>query len=409
VIDQNKKDIHNRLRDFNSARAKLEQNEFPIPENKELILRFIRDCRLGKTLKNRQKKVIGEARCLKYIQILKKLSGWFSKPFDKVTQNDMERVVENLESNYYTYSSTLKNGEHTKPKPLAHSTKLDYKKTLIKFYKWLYGANKYVPELVDWIDTYDIVKEIPAIRRELIERLAQSLPIRDKAIIMFLFDGGPRAEEFLNIKIRDLTKSDGIYKVRIVHSKTKPRTIHLPIASTYIDMWLNYNEGRDPDEYLFPMTYDALRIMLHRVGKKILKKSITPHLLRHSSATYYANLLNHQQLCYRYGWTMASNMPNRYLDREGIFEKETVDVVKKNDLSNFEDKNKKLEEEISMLKHTNQNILDEFKELSNKYNDIFQGKNFMSLLKSFAQNKEEKEKGVEVFYGKEFDFIVSKD
>jgi len=368
MLENNKKDIHGRIRDFKNARAKLESNEFPIPENKELILKFIRDCRLGKTLKNRQKKIIGEARCLKYIQTLKKLSSWFGKPFNKVTQEDMEKVIENLETDYYTYSFISKYGKDIKTKPLAHSTKLDYKKTIIKFYKWLYGANKYIPELVDWIDTYDIIKEIPAIRREEAEKLVHSLPIRDKTIIITLFDGGARAEEFLNIKIRDLTKIDGVYKVRIVHSKTKPRTIHLPIASQYIDLWLNYSEDKNSDEYLFPISYDALRVMLHRAGKRILKKGITPHLLRHSSATYYANLLNHQQLCYRYGWTMASNMPNRYLDREGIFEKETVDVVKKNDMSVLEAKNRKLEEELSMMRSTNENLLKQFKEINIRHN-----------------------------------------
>ncbi len=407
MTDPTKKDIHNRIQAFKNTLEKLENNNFPIPENKDLILKFIRDCRLGKTLKNRQKKIIGEARCLKYIQILKKLSLWLDKPFNQVKQEDIEKIIENLENDKYTYDLKSKSGEIIKTKPLAHSTKLDYKKSLIKFYKWLYGNNKNVPELVDWIDTYDIVKEIPALKREEVEQLAATLTIRDKAILISLFDSGARAEEFLNIKICDLSKIDGVYKIRIVHSKTKPRTIHLPIASQFIDMWLNYNGSKNSQEYLFPITYEGLRMMLHRVGKKVLKKNITPHLLRHSSATYYANLLNHQQLCYRYGWTMASNMPNRYLDREGIFEKETVDVVKKNDISTLEEKNKMLVEELSMIKQSNETLMKQCNEINEKYNKLFQGKDIMKLLLHFSQNKDRMLKEIEGMYGEDFDVVVS--
>ena len=399
-----KKDIHNRIKSFKLTLEKLQNEDFPIPKNQELILDFIRDCRLGKTVKNKQKKIIGEARCLKYIHLLKKLSAWLNKPFNEVTQKDIEIVIENLENDKYQYSIKLKSGK-TISKPLAHSTKLDYKKALIKFYKWLYGHNRNVPELVDWIDTYDIVKEIPALRREEIEKLASSVNIRDKTIIMCLFDSGARAEEFLNIKISDISKVDDVYKVRIVHSKTKPRTIHLPIASPLIDIWLNSCELKTSQEYLFTITYEGLRMMLHRAAKRILKKSITPHLLRHSSATYYANLLNHQQLCYRYGWTMASEMPNRYLDREGIFEKETVDVVKKNDLSTLEDKNKKLREELSIIKQSNEKLTQQFDEINHKYERIFQGKDFMNLLFQMAQKQEVKQKELEELYGEDFDVV----
>ena len=64
-----KKDIHNRKREFENALASLENDDAIIKRNKELILEFIRDCRLGKTLKKRQKKVIGVARCTKWFKM----------------------------------------------------------------------------------------------------------------------------------------------------------------------------------------------------------------------------------------------------------------------------------------------------------------------------------------------------
>ena len=203
---------------------------------------------------------------------------------------------------------------------------------------------------------------------------------------MFLLDSGAKAEECLNVMVQDLNKVDDTYKVRIVHSKTKPRTIHLPIATRFLDTWLQ-ERGSSPEEYLFPIAYDTMRVMWHRVGKKILKKQVTPHILRHSSATYYANLLNHQQLCYRYGWAMASDMPNRYIDREGILEEETRHVAKAHDLAGLERQNQALQEEMALLKQGNQQLGTELAQLRKKYDDLFEGKGFMKLLSALANKQ----------------------
>ncbi len=404
--DPEKKDIHNRKRSYQTTLKNLEHDTEIITQNKELILKFIRDCRLGKTLRNRQKKSIGVARCLKYIHILKKVSTWMNKPFDDVTQKDMEDLIEGLESDRYTYDLIGKNGRVIRRKKLAHSTKLDYKKTIRKFYKWLLGNNDHFPELVDWIDTYDLPREIPALTREEVEKLADASKIRDKAIIMLLFDSGARAEEFLNIKISDLTKRDDAYRVRIVHSKTKPRTIHLPIGTKYLELWLHEYTDRDDQSYLFPISYEGLRMMLHRVGKRVLNKRVTPHILRHSSATYYANLLNHHQLCYRYGWSMASDMPNRYIDREGIFEEETRHVVKANDLAGLEKQNVVLKEEIALVKASNEELGQQLAEIKQKYDELFGGKGFMELLASLARKQKSMAETLQEFTGKRFDVVL---
>ena len=286
-----KRDIHIRERQFQTALDSLKNNKVIIRHNKDLILQFIRDCRLGKTLKKRQKKVLGLARCTKYMQILRKLSSWLNKPFDEVTQKDMESLIEDLENDQFKYELKGRNGKTILVKRYADSTKLDYKKTLKKFYKWLLGNNDHYPELVEWIETYDKVLEITALRREEVEQLVDASGVRDKAIIMFLFDGGARVEEALNIRLGDLVKEGDTFKVRIVHSKTKPRTIHLPICFKHLEMWLEEHPDKDEQSFLFPLSYPGLRQMLHRVGKKVINKRVTPHILRHSSATYYANLI----------------------------------------------------------------------------------------------------------------------
>ncbi len=384
-----KLDIHHRERQFNTAKTKLENGQDIIEDNKLLILQFIRDCRLGKTIKNRQKKSIGVARCLKYIHILKKISYRFNKPFKEVNQVDMEKFIESLEDDTFTYE-IRKNGNSKSiiSRKYANSTKLDYKNAIRKFYKWLLGDNKTYPELVDWIDTYEAAMEVPALARGEVEKLADASGIRDKAIIMFLFDSGARIEEALNIKIKDLSKDEDNYKVRIAVSKTKPRTIHLPICSKYLDLWLQEYSDKTDDSFLFPLTYDSIRMMLHRKSKAVLKgKRVTPHILRHSSATYYANHLSHFQLCYRYGWSMASNMPNRYLDREGIFETETTNKIQTNDVSNLEKQNQLLKEELANVKESNNELSIDLQQLKAKMSDISIGKEFLIQLCSIINSK----------------------
>ncbi len=41
---------------------------------------------------------------------------------------------------------------------------------------------------------------------------------------------------------------------------------------------------------------------------------------RHSSATYWCNKLSYFQFCKRFGWTVTSKMPQKYIDREGVDE-----------------------------------------------------------------------------------------
>ena len=79
-------------------------------------------------------------------------------------------------------------------------------------------------------------------------------------------------------------------------------------------------DADDVTMQLFPLSDSAARHMLSRLGRRVLAKRVYPHLLRHSSATYWCNKLSYFQICKRFGWTMTSDMPQRYIDREGVEE-----------------------------------------------------------------------------------------
>ena len=354
IHPEGKIDIHNRQQTFISAFSKLHSDQSLHPQNKKYIITFINDCQLGKTIIGKSKKKIGFARCLKYITILKQLSDYFKCSFDSVTQQDMETFIQALDVDKYL---------SMKGKSYSNETKTDIKKIIKKFWKWKDGNNRHYPEIVEWIETYVKVKEIPALSREEIEKLIHSTYTNKlKAIIMVLFDSGARIEEFLNVRLKNehisFKEKLGCYVIRFEHSKTKPRTISLPLSTSYINDWLREHPKRyNPQAQLFPISYDNLRMHLYRLGKKALGKRVTPHLLRHSSVTFYANKINNRfKLCYRYGWAMSSKEVDRYLDREGIFEEEFSEVVQKDEFDSFRNENKRLKEELAMLKGTGQQM-----------------------------------------------------
>ncbi len=346
---EDKIDIHHTDRVYENVIRSLEADECMNKRNKELILKFIWDCKVGKTLKGRAKKKLGKRRIIKYVFGLKKLSLWLGKAFDEVSREDMEKWVCKIEEN--TYKNREKN--------YSERTKLDFKKILQKFYKWL-GR----PELVDFMDMVDDPKDVPAItREEAEEKLVNSTPdAKVKATIMVLFDGGLRAEELLNLRIKDVThksqdSSAECYWINVRYSKTFARTIPLPLCTKYLSRWMAEHPQKGNEEaQLFPYSYAMLRKKVRKLGGDALKKHLTPHMLRHSSATYWAAKMNRYQLCAKYGWAFSSDMPDRYIKRKGIIFDE---IAEKGDV----DQTTKLQKENNCLKEKMDQLEQEYKKV----------------------------------------------
>ncbi len=406
IHEEGKIDIHHRKIYFHVSLEKLKKSDDLHPENKELILNFIRDCSLGKTVIGKSKKKIGPARCLKYIGMLKQLSTMFGKSFNEISQKDMEEFIQNLEND--KYKTRL-------GKPYSEATKVDIKKAIKKFWKWKDGRNKYYPELVEWIDTYVSVKEVSALKRPEIEKMIEYAGnLRDKALIMVLFDSGARIEELLNVRLKPehifWKEQVNCYMIRLEFSKTKPRTISLPLSTEYLRNWLEIHPVKDNEKaQLFPMTYSNLKMILRRIGDRVLNKRVTPHMLRHSSATFYANRLkNPYKLCYRYGWTMASKEVNRYLDREGILEEETPEVVKTEELSVMNKENQVLREELSLVKESHSTMDEKFRKLQDQLDSVMSGRGFMTILSTLIENQRKMEKKLNQLNGSKFDIVLAK-
>jgi site-specific recombinase XerD len=258
-------DIHRASARYAGALARFTTDTSLSQANKTYILEFLAACSLGKTILDSQKKRIKPKRLLKYLYTLRLISTWLgNSDLKQVTQQEMEQFITRLETNQLT---VMRSG---KPVPVQYAdwSRRDVKVTLRKFYKWLLGSGSQTPPLVSWFDTH-IDKALPAsLSMDEIRRCAEfASSAKGKALCWTLFETGARAEEFLNVRIRDVKPADSHYLITIDYPKTFRRSPPVYEAAPYLAAWLSQHPNRhDPAAQLFPMSYAALSKFLKRLG-----------------------------------------------------------------------------------------------------------------------------------------------
>jgi integrase len=336
-------------------------NDWNIPESvKKNIFRFLEELELGKVNKGIK---ISEARQSKYLDILKMPLEFWNKPENKITIKEVESFEKKLSSG----DIKTRTGE-----PYSNSTKVDIRRGIKIYLKWKLGQTK-GNELTNWLDTRGVKKTPDYLKESEITTLYHHCKsASERFLIAVLFDSGARAGEFHNIRYEDLQLPEGKNNfvqlaLKEEYSKTKGRTISLywknslEAVSEYIKE--REREGIKSNEPIYNGSYDSARFFLMRLGKKILKKSIHFHLFRHSSATYYASKLNRQQLCIRYGWAFSSDMPDTYISRAGMDNKELDENMTNTELSDLQLK-------VQRQEQTNEIQKEEIKDLRDKFSQI---------------------------------------
>jgi integrase len=325
------------------------------------LVKFVEGLELGKV--NRGKR-ISEGRQAKYLDLLRVPLQFICKPSPRIRVADIERFEKAL--------STDRIQSRLKGKPYAASTKVDMRKALKIFLRWRLGQAKAL-QLAGWLDTHDHHKTPDYLTEAEVETLLKACnSAEQRFLVAVLFDSGARAEEFINIRLEDVRLPEGnedFVKLTLKqeYSKTLGRTISLYWRQS-LDAVRDYlkhrtTEGIKPGDPLYPKNYDTMRFFLARLGRRVLRKHVHPHLFRHSSATYYATKLNRQELCYRYGWRFSSNMPDIYISRAGM-ENKDLDVKftnmelgsVKDDLTRLQQQNKIKDERIESLQGTIENM-----------------------------------------------------
>lgn len=159
-----------------------------------------------------------------------------------------------------------------------------------------------------------------------------------KALVETFVVTGARKEEIRNLNLGDV-KLDGnlvwvnIRKPKGTSPNIQPRNIPIapatgnPVARypEHLVAWVQSRKHEDPSRPLFVSNsykkkYNGNRLTEQGVydiiadvkAKSGVKRKITPHIFRHTSATYDGATLNESMLCQKYGWVIGSTMARRY-------------------------------------------------------------------------------------------------
>lgn len=276
-----------------------------------------------------------------------------NKNYSSVTRADIEKYVAKLNRN----KVLSKDGD-----PYSGSTKQDIKKFLRRFYKWYKGDNLRYPEHVAWIETRIAKEEKPQRRPYLtmdeLHKVATKFSYPNYRFLTYvLWDSGFRIQEALSVKKTDLTWEDYDDKrkcwwIKCNESKTTVRKVPIPLFTEEIQRYLDTNDyhALTDDSCLFgKVAYDYYRQALAEYSQPF-GKHITPHCLRHSSATYWANKIgNFTIFCNRFGWSLDSSEAKVYVHESGVDMKQTVKQVYSNEVSGLRSENKELRERMVEL------------------------------------------------------------
>lgn len=350
--------IHNRC--YEKSRESITKWDIPKIEKSKFI-DFLGELSLGRVNKGKR---IGEDRLTKYISTMKVPLEYWGNSLDKINMKDIESFEKDLSSD----KIKKLNGE-----PYSNNSKSDMRKVIKIYFKWRLGEAKGI-ELTGWLDvrvpntTPDYLKE------EEIEILYRSCRnAKERFMIAVLFDTGARAEEFYNIRVEDVTLPNGSsdfprITLKEEYSKTKGRVISLywKYSLEAVRDYLREmkEKGITSKEPIMEGNYDMARAFIRRLGESKLKKRVHFHLFRHSSATYYADKMNRQQLCIRYGWAFSSDMPDKYIARAGVNNKELDEKMSGTQIEKVKDDFFRKEQEWKMkhedmerkLKEMNKNM-----------------------------------------------------
>lgn len=377
------------IREYNIEKYIDSIQEWKIPEqDKTIVKKFFKDLEIGKVTGRPNNR----GSVSSYFAYIRVCLHFFNKPLQDLTKEDIDELNEALLKNIIK-KKRLKDGKCIET-PFEEIGKIKLKNALILLLKHT-QREKAIP-LIELLKIKPRLKQktVSYLTEQEIEKLYKGCKsAEERFLVAVLFDSGARAEEFHNIRREDieLPKESGYVKLTLKeeYSKTKGRTISLYWKHSLeaVREYLNerIEEGLKADDIIYKRDYRASRGFLDRLGKRILEKHIHYHLFRHSSATHYASELNRQQLCIRYGWKFSSPMPDIYISRKGLQDKELDEKFENVERIKIKEVNDKLRFELANIKEKSEQ---DAKDRALLQKEFLEFKNIAEKLKTIAKNQQ---------------------
>lgn len=290
----------------------------------------------------------------------------FEKPFNDISKQEMKDYISSLNRNEF---------KRLDGKDYSGSSKSDIKKFIKQFWKWHKGENELYPKEVAWIKTSISKDEQPEPKPIISQLEAFNLSkvfskIEYRILVLLLFDSGFRIDEMRSVKKKNITwedyeeNNDGekCFWIKCTRSKTKTRKVPIPLFTEDYQAFINsaYYNSLNDDDYIFSSSRNAILKAIRRACGEIYgidkktgkpKKHLTPHAFRHSSATYWAGILNGNlfSLCDRFGWAYDSDEAKVYVRLSGAHQKLSAKRVFDSSILELKKENQAQQEEIEAM------------------------------------------------------------
>ncbi len=304
-------DIHHYARRLELALKKLWDDKSLSAANRREVLEYI---------KFRDAQGLSIPRQVRYIFTLRKLSRLLKgKDYVVATKADLVDVVSQIEKEEVSYD-----------------TKRTDKECIKCFYRWLKGGDdgEEYPTEVKWIKNKRTKNHsiLPGnlLTEDDVKKMAESCPnVRDRALILLLYESGGRIGEILPLRISDVAFDKYGAVLTIPEGKTGARRVRVIFSAGALAEWLNHHPTKEaPDAPLWTsfdvvgskkrVEYGAVRKMLATAAKRCeIAKKVTPKAFRHARASSLANALTESQMKEYLGWVGDSRMPAVYVHLSG--------------------------------------------------------------------------------------------
>jgi integrase/recombinase XerD len=207
------------------------------------------------------------------IQTIKTYCFWVDKYLLFINKNSLNMDNESVRCYLLSMNSS------TNTNRLAHAS-------ISFFFKYILKA----PFTALEVPSQKKPKQLPKVlsKKEIMQMIESTENLKHKLVIQFLYSAGLRLNELINLKRQDIDIQRNIIDVR--QGKGKKDRITLLSDKLKIDLLKYYSSYPITSDYVFQgrdgkYTKKTVQNIVENAGK-IIKKNVTPHMLRHSFATH---------------------------------------------------------------------------------------------------------------------------